>query len=75
MPGARIWDVAKALPKLVWPSAYYPFLHFHVATNVIARGNLEYFTSDYRTSGGEGEGHVDPGGILLNAASEEERLR
>lgn len=40
MPGARIWDVAKGLPRLVWPSDYYPFLHFHVGTNVTARGNL-----------------------------------
>ena len=51
MPGARIRDVAKGLPRLVWPSDYYPFLHFHVGTNVTARGNLEYFTSDYRTLG------------------------
>lgn len=56
MPGARICDVAEGLPRLVWLSDYYPFLHFHVGTNVTARGNLEYFTSAYRTLGARVKG-------------------
>lgn len=39
------------LPKLVWPSDYYPLLFFCVGTNDTARENLDRIKSDYRALG------------------------
>ena len=68
--GSRIQDVVEGLPKLIWPSDYNPLLLFCGGTNDTARGNLDSIKSDYRALGVVVKGTGDPGGVLINPASE-----
>lgn len=51
MPGAQIWDIVERLPRLLWPSDYYPFMLFHISPSHSAGGNMEHMKHNYMDLG------------------------
>jgi len=51
LPGARVRDVAKKLPGLVWPSDYYPLLVMQVGGDEIAERSPKAIKRDFRALG------------------------
>jgi len=49
--GARVKDVRKKLPSLVWPPDYCPLLLFQVGTDDIGRTSLKTMKQDFRAFG------------------------
>ena len=56
LPGARVRDVAKKLPGLVWPSDYYPLLVMQVGGDEIAERSPNAIKRDFRALGQPVEG-------------------
>jgi len=48
LPGARVKDVRKKLPSLVWPTDYYPLLLFQVGSDDLGRTSLRILKKDFR---------------------------
>jgi len=51
LPGARVKDIARNLPRLVRPSAYYPLLLFHVGVDEVAVSSPRVVKKEFKALG------------------------
>jgi len=51
MPGAWVKDITRKLPRLIWPSDYYPLLLFHVGGNEATTHSPRVIKRDFRALG------------------------
>ena len=51
IPGARVNDIRKKVPALVWPSGYYPLLLFQVGSDETGRTSLWAARKDLKALG------------------------
>jgi len=51
LPGARVKDIARKLPRLVRPSDYYPLLLFHVGADKVAVNSPKAIKKEFKALG------------------------
>jgi len=51
LPGARVKDIARKIPRLVRPSDYYPLLLFHVGADEVAVSSPRVIKKKFKALG------------------------